>query len=873
MTLHPSVVAHTHRIPCLTTPAPSESGRAAPKKLKGRIPPDAKARWLQDSRQYAPWQYQAEALLHDTKGQMHVPTPEAKEQFHQLPRGFTSADGVSTRARHRMLANGWHAGVARLMLFLVVSQLCQQPTQAALPPQVELSTLQWIQQQLCGHPGLIGPGGWPSQPSCIPPASSMWDHWKLSATATHPLDQPPQLDPGMQQAMSFQCKWKHDIGRIRRCVVDEVESLIEAHQADTLTWWENLPEHIQRVYFDPDHQQVTQIPLLLDLLQLTGYPGLTDLHEDLSQGFAVTGKLHPGTGWTPRTDEKYSWPIDTVTFLRLNRQYTIQKLRQGRADPHWKEMLEELREERRLGRLSGPFTSPSWWPIRSVSFENEELIPLPDEEIAISFCFSVTQSDKIRRCEDFRRSGHNATVQVHDTPPHDDVDKFINVAKAYAKTGTPSQIWSQDLSGAYRQFPVRNPSDNYCAIITEYGPMLFKHHALTFGAVASVWSFNRCADALTFLSRRLLATTVGHYVDDFIGVEDDDTVMSGYEEFTRLFRILGLRMKEKKALAPSPSHKILGIQVQVQNEQAVLSPHPDRVNRMKTSLKECLQADAMSADTAHSIAGKLMFLCSTVFGQLGKAAMKPIYGRAHGLQTTGHTDTLNVALKQGILTLLNILDHLQPRVIPFVTGDRPTCLYTDAYFLLGENYMSPGDQIPLQWSKAKAPQLENGWGFVCRLDGETVFGFGRVPPYVLKESCGRRAFIYFLEVAAQLFALTLLRSTANSRIISWIDNRAGLFALTKGYGRDANVNCLLGLFWRLATHQGWHLHLAWVQSDQNISDRVSRQDTSQMMEIDARRVQFDLSPLFKILCRVARGSEYAHGRALHDLLQLQQEAL
>ena len=193
MTLRPSVVAHTHRIPCLTTPAPSESGRAAPKKLKGRIPPDAKARWLQDSRQYAPWQYQAEALLHDTKGQMHVPTPEAKEQFHQLPRGFTNADGVSTRARHRMLANGWHAGVARLMLFLVVSQLCQRPTQAALPPQIELSTLQWIQQQLCGYPGLIGPGGWPSQPSCIPPGRYLpqrHTHWTNRLSWTQACSRP-----------------------------------------------------------------------------------------------------------------------------------------------------------------------------------------------------------------------------------------------------------------------------------------------------------------------------------------------------------------------------------------------------------------------------------------------------------------------------------------------------------------------------------------------------------------------------------------------------------------------------------------------------------------------------------------------------------
>ena len=163
----------------------------------------------------------------------------------------------------------------------------------------------------------------------------------------------------------------------------------------------------------------------------------------------MTGTDHPGVGWNTRTDEKYSWPIDTMTFLRMNKC-------QGRPDPHWPQMLAALQEERRLGRLSGPFTSPQWWPRSATGFDDEELLLLPSDEIAISFCFSVTQSDKVRRCADFRRSGHNSTVTVHDTPPHDDVDKFINIAKAYAEMGFSSQIWSQDLSGAYRQFLVRN---------------------------------------------------------------------------------------------------------------------------------------------------------------------------------------------------------------------------------------------------------------------------------------------------------------------------------------------------------------------------------------------------------------------------------
>ena len=677
--LHRTVSDHTHRVPCLTTPAPTDAGRSAPKKLKGRIHPETKSRWLRDQRRFAPWQYSAEALLHGSNGEMVVPGPEIKEQLHQLPCGYTAVDGVSDRARHRLLANGWHAGVARLMLFLVVVQLCQH-AKAGIPPQPKMSTIKWILQELAGSPGHIGPGNWSSSPSCMPPASSMWEHWHLSADAIHPLLQEAQLDPGMKQALSFQQRWRHCLAELRQTAVDEIETLVEAHADDTQRWWNSLPPHIQQVYYNPDFEQVTQIPLFLDLLEMFGFPDLPNLREDLQQGFAMTGELHPGSGWNPRTDEKYSWPIDQDSFVKMNHHYTHSKLLQGRPDPFWTVMLDELYEERRLGRLSGPFVQPSWWPCMSVGFEGEDLLPLPQDQITVSFCFSVQQQDKVRRCEDFRRSGHNATVAVNDSPPHDDVDKFIQLAKAYSSLGFCSEVWSQDLSGAYRQFPVRNPDDCYCAILTEKGPMLFKHHALSFGAVASVWSFNRCADALTFLSRRLLAVTVGHYVDDFIGVEEEHTVMSGFEQFTRLFRLLGLRMKEKKALAPSPSHKILGVQMTLAQHQAVLAPHPDRISKMQNLLKECLRSNQMTSEMAHSISGKLTFLCSTMFGQLGKAAMKPIYGRSHGLQVEGHSDQLNTPLRQGLSTLLSILAHLQPRLIPFGTTGRTTCLYTDAYF-------------------------------------------------------------------------------------------------------------------------------------------------------------------------------------------------
>ena len=167
--------------------------------------------------------------------------------------------------------------------------------------------------------------------------------------------------------------------------------------------------------------------------------------------------------------------------------------------------------------------------------------------------------------------------------------------------------------------------------------------------------------------------------------------------------------------------------------------------------------------------------------------------------------------------------------------------------------MSPADEIPQVWSASKAPQLQNGWGFVCRLHDHTVYGFGRVPSYVLA-------------------SLVLLRSKLSPLVVAFIDNRAGLAALVKGFGRDPCINNLIGLAWRLINYYGWQIHFNWVSSEHNIADRVSRQDGSDMQFIPAECTAFQLTPLFQILCRAAEDTEYAHGAALADLLAQQPEA-
>ena len=108
------------RMPCFTTPAPSEQGRPAPKHSRQTISEDGKNRWQKDSRTYAPWHYERRNMMTDSKGDLHLPTAEIKEQMHHLPAGYTAVANTPMRARHRMLGNGWHVGVAKFILYLVL---------------------------------------------------------------------------------------------------------------------------------------------------------------------------------------------------------------------------------------------------------------------------------------------------------------------------------------------------------------------------------------------------------------------------------------------------------------------------------------------------------------------------------------------------------------------------------------------------------------------------------------------------------------------------------------------------------------------------------------------------------------------------------
>ena len=101
-------------MPCLTTPAETDAGRSAPSD-KGQQSNAAWQLWSESNRQFAPWHSEPHAMM-QLDNTLVVPPPEVKELMHHMPYGWTAATGKDERTRHRMLGNGWHAGVAKVII-------------------------------------------------------------------------------------------------------------------------------------------------------------------------------------------------------------------------------------------------------------------------------------------------------------------------------------------------------------------------------------------------------------------------------------------------------------------------------------------------------------------------------------------------------------------------------------------------------------------------------------------------------------------------------------------------------------------------------------------------------------------------------------
>ena len=383
------------------------------------------------------------------------------------------------------------------------------------------------------------------------------------------------------------------------------------------------------------------------------------------------------------------------------------------------------------GRVTGPCAAPEHWSTATCALPSVAgmgtLRQPPPGDCFAALSFAICQVDehgdlKLRRGEDWRRSGHNATMGASDVPTHHFLGDIVDlILRAWAEGWDPV-IFGHDLQNAYRQWAVRQPGHCGTFLPTSSGVTLWFHFAMCFGAAASVWNFNRAADAVQMVLRALLL------VDDFNGVDSSDTAASAHHAVADFFALLGLQTKPSKAQVPATRHVVQGVDLSIRPEGVELAPTAKRTQKILEQIDGALKGDCLSPEAASRLAGRLTFLSQSTFGATGRAAIKPLYARAADTAANSD-DSLSVGLRSALMALRRLVASSRPRLVPWpgrVRGPFPV-LYADAFFLDGDlrkkpGHLAAGDAVP------RAARWQNGWGYVLLLDGHVFYDYGVIKP-------------------------------------------------------------------------------------------------------------------------------------------------
>ena len=221
--------------------------------------------------------------MHDV-GKLHNIPADVKEKLHHLPPGYTRASFLDDTTRHRMLANGWHWGVARRLLAILLVLTSghhggsRQPRTGAQRHQM--------------HGGTVRRGTGADGTTTPPEAGSRLAEGRPPGALEHvgrhhPLHgRPAARRTGARESADPVEHWRHDICRIRRLVLEEVRQMVDDAPEDTAAWLAARSALVRATYTTPGKARPTQIPLLLHLLET-----IAGMKEDLREGFEMIGEI------------------------------------------------------------------------------------------------------------------------------------------------------------------------------------------------------------------------------------------------------------------------------------------------------------------------------------------------------------------------------------------------------------------------------------------------------------------------------------------------------------------------------------------------------------------------------------------------------
>ena len=504
----------------------------------------------------------------------------------------------------------------------------------------------------------------------------------------------------------------------------------------------------------------------------------------------------------------------------MRRQNTIKRVKlmaiQGGA-PMARAIWEKTQKEVASGAMSGPF-SHKYLLSRLGAYYN--VIP--------SFGLEQGVDDdgvaKYRRIDDHTAGHTNLAACRKQKIEMAMIDYLVVMIKSLSGVfSSPVVVATEDMKAAYRQIPLCD-SHTAVSVTAIYNPDsdhvdLFQMHAQPFGAGHSVPNFYRVAEFLSRLMTRAYHLLLDHFFDDFFAALRPQEAESAMFCLRESFLLLGFDLDPSKSQPPAEIIHVLGVALNtsvLQSQKKLLvEPKPTRKTNIEKMISNILKSNCLTSNVAASLVGKFSFLCSSLFGKIGRCCTLALRQRQY---ERSEQTALTKQLKTSLQLMLHLMYAAPSRECLLNDKSAPLLLYTDASDIpdriegrcvLGAVLIVPGSSPTIYYtSYTVSSQVVSKW-------------------------FPRQTYMGQLELLAAPLAICTWSHVLEERhILHFIDNDSAASNLVKGYSPLTDSAAIVGDYWLLAAQHKMSIYIDRVSSKANISDGPSRNDFSLLQSLN-----------------------------------------
>ena len=495
-------------------------------------------------------------------------------------------------------------------------------------------------------------------------------------------------------------------------------------------------------------------------------------------------------------------------------EYMASKGSQALAEAIYEKTLKEVSK----GSMGGPFSEEQMIQRHGPNFN---LIPAFGLEQGVD----EKGKPKYRRIDDHTAGHTNLAAARKQKIEMAMTDYLVTMVKAmHDRFPTSLTFGSEDMQGAYRQIPLTD-KQVMVSITAVWNPFkketqMFELYGQPFGAAHAVPNFYRVAEYASVLMTRAYSLLLDHFFDDFYYVEREETSKVVMFCLKQSFELLGLKLDPDKSQPPAVISHILGVQFnsQLLHQEGLLlvEPKPTRKVNFDHLVKHILEKGVLPPSVAASVVGKFGFLCSTLFGKVGRFCTGFLRERQYS-SSTDHSLTPQLVMS------LNLMNRVAPhRTCRMGAHQLPAVLYTDA------------SDVP-----HRDPRFGIGGVLIIQSPRFRIeyFSFA-VPQHLVDLWIPKSTYMGQLELLACPAALrTWSHKLENTQLIHFVDNDSAAAGLVRGYSPRTDSSPLIGDYWLTAAAHGIDVYIDRVESKSNLSDGPSRFDLTDMITLKAVPVQ------------------------------------